>query len=104
MVKARQPVTDPAAYTTFKICTLCKENKPVAEFPLNYRKNVGEKYCKYRSRCYICHNARLRELYIVRKSKKLIVNFDEEPNEDHLSTVSDGALMNIEKVEDNKEK
>lgn len=77
MVKARQPITDPNAYTTFKSCTKCKENKPVAEFPLHYRKVKGEKTNLYRSRCYNCHNARLRELYIVRKEKKaLSVPFD----------------------------
>jgi hypothetical protein len=100
MVKARQPVTDPEAYTKLKTCTLCKETKAVVNFPLHYRKVKKEKTNLYRARCYDCHNAGLRKFYEVRKAKKAL----EVPFDGHLSEVNDGALINNENVEANNEK
>jgi hypothetical protein len=99
MVKPRQPINDPDAFVKTKACTKCKAIKTLSEYPLNYKKDVGPKQSKYRSRCLECHNAGMREIYANRKAKSLTIDFD-----GHLSAVSDGALINIENVEESKEK
>jgi hypothetical protein len=101
MVKPRQPINDPDAFVKTKTCTKCKAIKTLSEYPLNYKKDVGPKQSKYRSRCLECHNAGMRTIYANRKAKSLTVNFD---GVNHLSDVSDGALINIENVEESKEK
>lgn len=99
MVKPRQPINDPDAFVKTKACTKCKAIKTLSEYPLNYKKDVGPKQSKYRSRCLECHNAGMRAIYANRKAKSLTIDFD-----GHLSAVSDGALINIENVEESKEK
>jgi len=99
MVKPRQPISDPEAFVKTKACTKCKAIKTLSEYPLNYKKDVGPKQSKYRSRCLECHNAGMRTIYANRKAKSLTIDFD-----GHLSAVNDGARMNKENVEESKEK
>ena len=99
MVKPRQPINDPEAFVKTKACTKCKAIKTLSEYPLNYKKDVGPKQSKYRSRCLECHNAGMRTIYANRKAKSLTIDFD-----GHLSAVNDGARMKMENVEESKEK
>lgn len=99
MVRPVKKNTDPNAHTTYKTCSKCKQSKLLFDFPFSYKKYKNEKHIGYKCKCRTCECEQQKELYKKRQEKKtLIVAFD-----GHLPS-NDGALINIENVEDSNEK
>ena len=100
MVRPVKENTDPNALIKMKTCTKCKEKKLLVDFPFTYKKYKDEKHVGYKAKCRACECEQQRGYHEQRKQKSLTIYFDEWT----YFPSNDGALINIEKVDESKEK